>query len=385
MRAVIRYQDLKPALEAAGRAVPSKTTLPACANLLIEASHENLRLTGTNLDVAIVTHFHTRVADMGACAVGYRELMGALKGSKRDDMIVLATTDDGKSLVVTTAIGRARLATSPIAEQPPIPQARATEHVADVDGATLRDALRAIAHAISDEDSRPVLSGALMRLDGDTLTIIAADGFQLATERAPLSSLAESGLAVIVPRPTVNELVKTLPDGHISVYYSGYGITGMAPEQAGALTFEGHGYRLVTRTIEGTFPNYEQIIPVHKDGELSITWPITAALAALPPLAAVARAGAGMLRIEPNGDSVTMWARHGTGNEECRAEATLPATISGKGHNMALDIRYLANTLKALGHGYTTMTQHSASQPIVFTGEERPTWLGLVMPMHVNP
>ena len=167
-----------------GRAVANRTTLPITQNVLITTDQGRLRLTATNLEVAISTWIGSSVEEEGEITVPAR-LLTEFVGSLRNERVDVKTTTQPHAMELNCARNQARIIGTDAGEFPPIPTV--DEGVsAKVSSRALKAAIGQVVFAAATEESRPVLTGVKMEIDDDRFTLAAADGFRLAVHHGTL-------------------------------------------------------------------------------------------------------------------------------------------------------------------------------------------------------
>lgn len=240
---------LQSAVTTAGRVVAPKSSIQALEGVLIEAVFDGLRLSGYNLETGIVTSVSADVAEGGAIVLSAR-LFGEILRRMPDDVVSIQT--DNCSVHIQCGPTSFDIMGSSDEDFPELPS------VSDGDGFTITQAdLKAMigqtTFAVSDNESRPIHTGALFETDGEQLTMVAVDGYRLALRREKLLSQDASGsLSFVVPGAALNEVEKICAD---------------SDEPAAVtrgdrhVTFQMGDTLLVARRLEGEFLNYRQTIP----------------------------------------------------------------------------------------------------------------------------
>ena len=182
-------ENLSKGLGIVGRAVATRTTLPITNNVLLTTEGSRLKLAATNLEIAISCLIGAKVEQEGAITIPAR-LLSEFVNSLPNDRIDLNLSE--RALELKCARFEARISGIDAADFPPIPQI-SQEVTYQIEPEALRTAISQVVFATASEDTRPVLTGVCSELEGDTLTLAAADGFRLAVYKASLSKPAEEG------------------------------------------------------------------------------------------------------------------------------------------------------------------------------------------------
>jgi len=320
MRATTQRGALLETLGKVKSAVAAHHTLPVVRAVLIRAGGGQVTLTGTNLEVALTASCKANVTRQGAIAVLPKTLEAFLKAVKAETVTLSRV---GKSRLKVEAGATTTLEGFEAQDFPPVPGVRGK--AVEVTG--LANALKQISYAMGKEDSRPVLNGTHFAPDNGKLVLAAADGFRLAETKVKAKGQFEQ---TIVPARAV-QLIERLMPGKVSIHRPKNGKSTKYPH----ISFVGDGLVLTTMAIQGTFPNYNQVIP--KGGSL-----LTVDKEALKNALDVASITL------PDNNCVRLQTRRGnlvvsTKNDE-KGETEVKVPAKGKAR-IAFDMRYLRDTI----------------------------------------
>ncbi|PKB73768.1 MAG: DNA polymerase III subunit beta, partial [SAR202 cluster bacterium Io17-Chloro-G7] len=375
-------ENLSRGLAIVGRAVATRATLPVTQNVLLSVDQSMLKLSATNLEIAITTWTGARIEEEGAITVPAR-LLTEFVGSLPNDQIDLEIQPGSGVLQLSQGErSKATIHGTDANEFPPIPTVD-DGVAAQVDAAVLKAAIARVAFAAATEESRPVLTGVELKLEGDRFSLAAADGFRLAVHHGALQSPVESEIKVIIPARTLNELNRLLGDQEEPVDI-------MTTPAKGQVMFRIRGaetVEVVSQLLQGAFPNYEQLIPERHDTRAILDLP--ALLRAVRTAAIFARDGSNIIRLElvpSNGGGgngkVIISAKSeevGDNQDEVDAEA-----IEGDEGKIAFNSRYLMDVLTVLEKGKVALETTSSSSPGVFRPTDSEDYVHVVMPMFVQ-
>ncbi len=257
MKFSIAQTELLQALHVVSSAVPSRTTLPVLSNILVEAEKDAVRLTATDLDLAISTRARASVSDTGSLTVPAKKLFELVRKLPKEELRV-----DAKDLNLTVASksGKFRFLCIRPDEFPLTPTVSA-ETTIQVDLEAMDHLTRRTIYAVSTDETRPALNGALFQIKDGELRVVATDGHRLARATYKPAEPLPHGPKndVIVPLKALNQLIRLLPGaaGPIEVVLS-----------RNHARFNLGDTSLTTKLIEGPFPNYEQVIPKQNNKHL---------------------------------------------------------------------------------------------------------------------
>lgn len=375
MKVNVLNEQLAQALAIVGRAVPKRTTLPILEHFLLTANAETGRLTlaANNLAWCCVHTLHTEVvvAGCGAVPAGrFAEWMKSLPAGDRSELAGDAATQTIKVTGAATASAKFR-GLNP-QEFPLLPNPADGGDTCEVDAIALRAALAKVTFAASSDESHPTLTGVLLQIEGDTLTLVGADGFRLSEARIPLITPATTPFQVLVPAAMLREMER-LPWSSATVTIA----VNLLRTQVG---FDLGATQIVSQVLTGNYPDYRRIIPSND------TLPVTATLQRVELLAAVKRAAifardaSDMVRLDVLESVVRVAATSATTGE---GTTEVPGTVTGGDLEIAFNARFLSDVLTALDADQVRVRFSHSNRPGVFdTGA--PGFVHIIMPMHLG-
>jgi DNA polymerase-3 subunit beta len=262
MNITILKDNLAKGLSLVSRAVSSRSTLPVLNNILIAADGSRLRLSATNLAVAITCWLDANVDAGGAITVPAKTLTDVVAAIASGDSVSLTLKKD--TLTLKTSVTKTEIKGISADEFPIIPRGEALEAAAvEFEITALRDAIRKTAFCAATDEARPILTGVLCHADNGRGTLAATDGFRLSvaqvTVNAESPNPTPSGIKVIIPAETLAHLDRVLGD---ESRWAGEGtVTMRVPHNQNQVIFTTETVELVSQLVEGKFPNYEEVIP----------------------------------------------------------------------------------------------------------------------------
>ncbi|MEW5889124.1 MAG: DNA polymerase III subunit beta [Pseudomonadota bacterium] len=230
--------------------VEKRHTLPILSNVLIEKDGEKLTMLATDIEIQIKTHADGAAgADKAAVTVGARKLQDILR-SLPDGVEVSLTMED-KRLQVRAGKSRFNLQTLPAEDYPRMAQADQSQAQLELTQRQFKRLLGLVQYAMAQQDIRYYLNGLLLVVTGEEMRVVATDGHRLAFASEELAE-SQARTEVILPRKTVLELSRLLADNDEALNIR------LAPNQA---VFRFGDIELVSKLIDGKFPDYERVIP----------------------------------------------------------------------------------------------------------------------------
>src|SRR6266571_5472079 len=245
-------ENLARGLQIAGRAVSARGSLPILGNVLLRTESGRLKLTATNLEVGINCWVPAKVDDEGAITVPAK-LFTDFVNSLPAGPVEIALNVRTKTIHLKSATTEANLKGLDAEEFPIIPAIpdKPTTRMAQ---GVLRRMINEVAFVAATDDSRPVLTGVLTTFDGNEVTMAAADPYRLSVRRAPLLTTVEPKVEIIIPARSLFEVARIVDDSDSPVDI-------LVTPNGSQVIFHTEEADLVSRIIEGQFPNYRQVIP----------------------------------------------------------------------------------------------------------------------------
>ncbi len=368
-------ENLSKGLGTVGRAVSTSTTLPITKNVLIATDQSRLKLAATNLEMAISCWIGAKVEDEGSITIPAR-LFTEYINSSPSDLVELSLAK--QTLQLKCGRFEARINGLEAGDFPPIPQV--TDGIATkIEAEALRQGINQVAFAAATEESRPVLTGVQAEFEEDKLTLAAADGFRLAVHTAPLMTAVSEKASVIIPARALNELSRFLTDHEEPVDIT-------MNKQKSQVLFRLKNIEMVSQLIQGTFPNYSQLIPQSYETRAVID--VAEFLRATRMSSIFARDGSGIVRliITPGAEEL----KPGKVAVSARAEeigdniGEIDALIDGAEAKIAFNAKYLTEVLSVLHQTQVALETTTPSSPGVIRPVGVDNYVHVVMPMFVQ-
>ena len=381
MKITCLQENLSRGLAVVGRAVANRATLPVIHNVLLNVDQSMLKLSATNLEIAMTTWVGAKIDEEGSITVPAR-LLSEFVNSLPNDPINLQLDEGSGLLEISSGSSKAHINITDASEFPPIPTVD-DGIAAEVDPFVLRSAITRVAFAAATEESRPVLTGVELKLDGSKFTMAAADGFRLAVHHGALLKPVPEEMSVIIPARTMNELNRLISDREEPVEIL------MTPAK-GQVMFRirgGDTVEIVSQLLQGTFPNYEQLIPQSYTTRAVMDLPTV--LRAARTASIFARDGSNIIRMhlmpaeaDTEPPKVEISARsEEVGDNEDTVDLD---EIEGEEGKIAFNSRYLLDVLSVLERGKIALETTTSSSPGVFKPTDSDDYIHVVMPMFVQ-
>ncbi|HEV8488600.1 MAG TPA: DNA polymerase III subunit beta [Candidatus Limnocylindrales bacterium] len=371
MKLSVMHENLARGLSVVSRAVSTRSTLPVLANVLLKTEDAGLKLTATNLEIGITYWVPGKIDSDGSTTVPARLLtdyINALQGGERVDLELLP----GETLHLKAGRFESHLKGIDADEFPAI-QTAGERPTTRISQKVLRQALEETAFAAASDEARPILTGVLARFEGDTVTLAAADNYRIAVKTIPiLDAVPET--SVVIPARALNELVRILSDVDDPIEI----VLAQARNQ---ILFHLDGIDLVSRLIDGQFPNYQQVLPQSHTTRAVLDR--EELLRAVRPAALIAHESANIvkLQISSNGEAgITVSANAEVGDHVGQVEAA----VEGDGTTIAFNARYLADVLTNVDAEQFALELNGPLSPGVFKPVGDDLYVHVVMPVRTT-
>jgi len=375
MKLVCSQAELSSSLQLVSRAVAARPTHPVLANVLLtaDAGTGRLSLTGFDLSLGIQTSLNASVATSGAITLPARLFGEIVSRMPADSPITLSCEDGSEQVELTSLSGSYQMRGMPADDFPELPLAQAGTPI-KLDPEVLIKGLRATLFASSGDEAKQLLTGVHLGLDQNGLECAATDGHRLAVLRLQNASSSEAELDVTVPARSLRELERLLSSR------GGSDAVSLFCDR-GQVVFQWADQVLTSRSLDGTYPNYRQLIPESFGRQLQVDR--KGLLSALERVAVLADQhnnvvkltsdpAAGQLSISADAQDV------GSGSE------AIGAQVSGDAIQIAFNVRYVLEGLKAMGCEQVHLQCNAPTTPVVLAPQDDSSFTYLVMPVQIR-
>ena len=376
MQVTCLRENLSRGLANISRAVAARATLPVTQNVLLERHNGQLKLTATNTEISISTWIGAQIEGEGSVTVPAR-MFNDFVNSLPGQTVQIGFQTDPVGVEITCDKFAATINGIAAEEFPPIPVVEGGASVT-IPADAFRGALERVVFAAATDDSRPVLTGVKVELAGDEFTLAAADGFRLAVESGKLGASVSEEVGVIVPAKTLAEVERLLGDGSSSVE-----LTLDASGRSAKFRLETS--EVVTSLVQGTFPDYEKLIPTSHGTKATID--LSSMVQATRAASIFARDGSGIIRVivNPGSDGEAGSVKIISSAEEVGSnENELDASVEGDESKVAFNSKFLMDVLNVMSGDDVDIETTTPSSPGVFRSAKHEGYTHVVMPMFVQ-
>ena len=372
MKLTIERAVLLRALAHVQSVVERRNTIPILSNVRLEAEDGNLRLTATDMDLEVVEAVPAELAVAGATTAPAHTLYDICRKLPDGAEVALDTTGDAGRLEITCGRINFRLPCLP-PEDFPVMSGGEFSHNFALPASELRRLIDKTRFAVSTEETRYYLNGIYLHCadgeDGQALRAVATDGHRLARVDSDLPDGADGMPGVIVPRKAIAELRKLIDemDGAVQIDMSDTKIR---------YTFD--TVVLTTKLIDGTFPDYERVIPQNNDKMLEIdSRPF---IDAVDRMAAISTDKSRSIKLALDSDKLMLSANS---PDSASGEEELPVEFAGPGLEIGFNSRYVLDMTNHIDGERIQFSMADAVSPTIVRDTSDPTTLFVLMPMRV--
>ncbi len=377
MKVTVLQENLARGLSVVSRAVSPRSTLPVLSNILIATDEGRLRLSATNLELGITCWIAARIDEEGSTTVPSRTFSD-LVSAMPSDQVQLTLDVKTQNLHVKGGASNNDIKCIDAQEFPPLPTPEMDSAI-QLNVADFKEMIHQVAFASSTDEARPVLMGVLMHVEKDKVTMAAADGFRLSVRKAQLSNPVSQPINVIIPARALNELARVASDGEEPIYM-------VVPKNRGQVLFRVKDVEVVSQLIDGTFPDYQQIIPrSYKSRTLVSTATL---LKACKQAEIFAREGSNVARLDIKESKGEMQPSEveisATSEETGKNETIVEATVDGGSVLIAFNVKFLREALEVIKTPNVALETSASNAPGVVRPVGDDNFLHVIMPMHLG-
>jgi DNA polymerase-3 subunit beta len=368
MEILVRRNDLVKELQLVQGIVERKNSIPILSNVLAEARSGELRISATDLDVSLRCGCAAQVVEEGAVTLGAKKLYEIVRSLPESDVSVKVEGDAWARIRCERV--EIKMAGLPGEDFPSLPEAKPGKAV-DIPVGLLRGLIQRTSFAITVEDARYYLAGALLVLDKEAAAMVATDGHRLAWAQSKASLKVAETVRVLVPRKAITELARLVEEmgGDDAVSFQ---------QGDGHLIFAAAGRTLASKVVEAQFPAYEKVVGVTGDKKVVVGRELLQSAIRRVSLLSSERGRAVRFSLDDGRLEVSA-----SSPELGEARESLPLEYTGDSVEIGFNAQYLLEFLAAVGTDEVTLeVRDSESQGLLRpVGDDGGDYRYVVMPM----
>jgi len=375
MKATLTQENFAKALNYVSKAISSNPSIPILANVLIETTDSQLKLSSTDLEIGVSTLIGADVKSKGKITANARMLadfVTSLSSGKLDIEM------KEKVLLVKNASNSAEFNVIDAEEFPPLPLIDGSPSFT-VNAIAFIKSINQVVFSSASDDSRPVLTGVLFEADQNNLSMVGVDGFRLSKKRLSIKRKGTKSLKQIVPARALNELARIAGD----ICEDKDKIEAYLLSGKNQFLFKAKDVELSTRLIEGEFPDYQQILP--KDVSFSFGVDKEALAQTVKIVSIFARSAVGnkaVFELNPSKNALSLSAQVAdVGENESTVEVH---DVKGEILKTSFNTRFLADMINSLDGEEIIFESNGVTAPGVFKDKDDKNFLHIIMPMRLD-
>ncbi len=375
MKVSVLQENLAKSLSIVGKAVEGRPTMPVLSNILLKTEDARLKLVAVNmtLGMGITMWIGAKVDREGAVtlpAKTFSELVNNLAQGRVDLTLDEAT----QKVLLECGTTRANINGIDADEFPPVPEGTDADFA--INGKALKEMINQTVFAAATEDNRPILTGVLTQLEGNIMTMAAADGYRLAVRTLEVDHQFKSKIEMVIPSKSLEAVARSILDENEDVLIT-------LPKDRDIVLFQMANVEISAQLLEGKFPDFRAIIP--KRYNTSLVVDTAELLKACQRAEIFARDSGNSGRIEvkaPQSASEPGLVRViGKSAERGDNKAEVFANVEGEELEISFNIKYLIEVLKVIDHPNVVLESSGSANPGVIRPDGSENFIHVIMPM----
>lgn len=362
MKGTVLRKEFSQGLNTASRFIAHRAQLPILSNVLIKAEKAKLSIYATNLEMSIALSLGAKVDETGEIAVPARTLTD-LVNSLNGESIEFELEQETFKLKTNTFSGT--VASMNTSDFPQIPISISKE-TTNFDAEELLKSISEVIYSVSNDETRPILSGVLFRIEKDGLLLVASDGYRLAQKRMKLKN-ESSEFSIIIPKAILSEL------GRVGTVEN---IIFELRKEDNQVIFSTGNAILSSRTVEGDYPPFEAVI--QKPTSITMSVDKQDLYSAIKTASIYARDGGNAVRFTVGEDNLTIGAQSSTVGTQ---ETVIDAKVDGGVTEVSLNYKFVEELLNVIHSESVTIQLQDSASPVKFCESNNEDNLHLVMPL----
>lgn len=348
--------------------VESKGAMPILSHLYLSADKDTISIRATDLEIGTLGHYPANVTAPGAVTLNARKLFDIVRELPNEEIYI--KKEENNWITLKCGKSKFRLPGLPPEDFPPLPE-YSDKPLLEFDGKILKEMIRKTFFSVSPDETRQALNGLLLEAEGDIVSLVGTDGHRLAMISRPVKSNSAKGevLSFLLPKKALSELLKLMEDEDTTFGFS---------SQDNHLAFICGKQVIVSRKIDGKFPNYRQVLP--SDNHLKAKADRNGLTHALKRVALLADEKSKMVRFEIKNGSLSLISDNtdlGAAHEEMSLE------YEGEDVSIGLNAKYVLDILNAIEEDSVTLNLKDQNHSCLFTVTDDDQYKSIVMPMRL--
>lgn len=366
MKLSCNQEKLNQALNIVNKIIGIRGTLPILNNILLKTDNGRLKLSATDLEIGISTWIGAKIEQEGAITIPAKVLTDFV--STNDDEKInleLKTT----TLELISPKFTAHIKGIEASEYPLIPEIK-NKKLLSLPIKQLQEAIRKTIFACAVDETRPVLAGVLLKITGDELKLVATDSYRLAESTLKLEKKCEKDVSTIIPARTMSELARimTISASSVDIYL-----------EENQILFVAGDTQVISRLIEGNFPDYQQIIPKEHSSSYEIL--VSELSKAVKMASFFARESANNIKLNFSPDNLNVSAVSPQLGDNI---SQIPVIADGENLDIAFNAKFILDILNVIDEEKVIIEANGRLQPAIIKPKKNKGFLYVAMPLRVE-
>ena len=375
-KVTVQKNTFSESLAIVGRSVGSHAHMPILSNVQLSKDEGHLCLSATNLTMGVTAWMDASMDGDLSLTLPAKTLADVVNSLTEPEVVF--TVNGQPEAVIKCGAYKGIIKGIDAGEFPPLPNMDQSNGIS-LDAEIFKECIRKVAYAASADDSRPVLGGVLVTMEGNTLSCVATDGFRLAINKVSLTaSLPQKQL--IIPAVTLKEVARILNVVKTSHF------TLFIPETGSQIGFRCENVQIVSQLVDGKYPDYWAILP--KGHKTRAMIDRNELLKACKQAAIIARECNNVIHLHllpPGSDQKGKVKIQAEADEAGASEIELEATIEGQELEIAFNVKFLQDVLEIISAGKVIIETNAHNTPAVIRPVDREEdYISVLMPMHIS-
>ncbi|NTW06104.1 MAG: DNA polymerase III subunit beta [Peptococcaceae bacterium] len=362
MKFIISKENLQYALQNVQRAISVRSPMPLLTGILFECSQGFLKLTATDMELSIISSVPVEMEKEGSIVIPAKYI---IEFSKKLPDIPIQFEAIGEGKMVTIRYGQSEFNINGYSSDE-YPRINIVEkgYGFSISSEKLKDIIRKIIYACSNDDSRPIFTGVLLEINGIEAAMVATDTFRLAIKKFKVENPSPEKLNYIIPGKALNEIVRIMgAKENINVFF--------CQNQA---VFEAEDKMIITLMIPGKFPSYQQVIP--EKFNCLIKTSIKQLMESADRASLLAGEKNSLIMFNAGHDSILINVR----SESGWIREDVPAKVEGDSYEILFNVRYLWEAIKAHDEEEILIKLTGAYTPALLSAPEDDNYISIIVP-----
>ncbi|WP_352418580.1 DNA polymerase III subunit beta [Proteiniborus sp.] len=364
MKIRIQQKDLSRCINVVQKGISSKSTLPILSGILLETEEGKLKLTGTDLEIGIKSSVNCEIIEEGTIVITSRIFGDIVR--KLPDLPIDINVDENNNVHIICGNSKFNIIGQPSIDYPQLPEIFEGSYF-EIPKDLLKSMIRQTIFAAAQDETRPILTGALFETSNNSASLVAIDGYRLAVKKVPVN--VNEDIKVVIPAKTLNEVSKILEDDDTEVKISC---------TQGNVIFNFGDTIITSRLLEGQFLNYNDII--RNEYKLKIRVKTRDLQECLERASLLAREGKNnLVKLDISDDRLVITSNSEIGN----VYEELPIELEGNDIRIAFNSKYILEGIKAIDSEEIVMDMISNVNPCIIRPAEDNSYTYLVLPVRL--